>query len=268
MKTSAANDLRTLQGAWNVASLEIDGAPVGSAMLNGATIVVSGERFTTSGMGAEFGGRLELAVDRQPKALTMLFDSGPEAGNTNYGIYEITGEQWRLCLNMSGGPAPAAFKTTPGSAHALETLVRAVSTPTAPEAPIELDAAAREPVPELQGEWAMVSCLRSGEPLPAGFVQSGKRTVAGTTSILFFGNHMYMRGSLSKDSAGPTALKLEHTGGEAQGTTQLGIFDLDGDTLKTCFGSAGRERPAQFASTAAGGETYTVWKRVRDPKHR
>ena len=72
-----------------------------------------------------------------------------------------------------------------------------------------------------------------------------------------------MQGLLSSDAAGPDALKLEHTAGEAQGTTQLGIYELTGDNLKTCFGAAGRDRPTRYASTLAEGETYSTWTRAK-----
>ena len=251
------NNLSSLQGAWRITSLEIDGAPLGPAAVAGAYISLAGSRFTTTGMGAEYSGHIELSDKRKPNSLAMHFESGPEAGHVNYGIYELERDQWRICLNMTGGPAPVDFKTAPGSGHALETLVRAV-----PQPAVAIDQSTREPVAELQGEWAMVFCIRGGEAIPADFVRSGKRTIAGIESTLRFGRQVFMQGFLSKDTAGPDALKLEHTAGEAPGTTQLGIYELTGDTLKTCFSPSGRDRPAQYASTNPGGETYTVWRRL------
>ncbi len=38
-----------------------------------------------------------------PKTLAPHFETGPEAGDSNHGIYEFVGEEWRFCLNMTGG---------------------------------------------------------------------------------------------------------------------------------------------------------------------
>ena len=188
----------------------------------------------------------------------MHFESGPEAGNKNLGIYEFQAEQWRLCLNMSGGAAPGEFQTTAGGGLALQTLTRASAVPreAAPVSDVT-----REAVPELQGVWAMVECVRAGQPLPGMLVRSGKRTISGVESALHFGPQLYMQGLLSRDG-GTRFLKLEHTAGELQGGTQLGIFDLDGNTLRTCFGAPGQPRPSEFSSSATGGETLSVWKRA------
>ena len=32
---------------------------------------------------------------------------------------------------------------------------------------------------ELEGEWAMASCVRDGEPVPQGYVRFGKRVAKG-----------------------------------------------------------------------------------------
>lgn len=126
IEDAMASDLEQLQGTWNITTLEIDGAPLPSAALNGASISIQGDRFTTASMGAEYSGRLKVDGEKTPhKTLAMYFETGPEAGNTNYGIYELTGDEWRLCLAFRGGAAPAEFVTAPGRNHALETLVRA-----------------------------------------------------------------------------------------------------------------------------------------------
>jgi uncharacterized protein (TIGR03067 family) len=43
-----------------------------------------------------------------------------------------------------------------------------------------------------------------------------------------------------------------------------GIYEIDGDTLKICWGKAGGERPKAFTSTADGEEWNWVLKRVKE----
>ncbi len=104
--------LAELQGAWAVATLEIDGRtmPAGAAK-----IVVKGDRFTSSGMGATYRGTMRVNTASTPYTLDMVFTAGPEKGNVNRGIYEVGGDGWKLCLNMTGGVRPDEFATRPGS---------------------------------------------------------------------------------------------------------------------------------------------------------
>lgn len=116
------NDLENLNGHWNVTSLEVDGTAFPFA---GARFIIEGDRFTSLAMGAAYGGTVTVDAGATPKTFSLHFTEGPEAGHTNFGIYELDGDNWTICLNMTGCPAPAAFATSPGSGNALETLRRA-----------------------------------------------------------------------------------------------------------------------------------------------
>jgi uncharacterized protein (TIGR03067 family) len=43
----------------------------------------------------------------------------------------------------------------------------------------------------------------------------------------------------------------------------LGIYEIDGDTLKLCFAAPGMERPKDFTCKAGSGHTLTVWMREK-----
>ncbi|MFL5296465.1 MAG: TIGR03067 domain-containing protein [Phenylobacterium sp.] len=119
-----AEDLERLQGEWRVIGLEIDGGAIPPAMVAAARIRLNGDRFVSSGMGADYEGVLSLDPAAEPKRFTLTFQAGPEAGRANHGLYELEGDRWRFCLDMTGGPAPDGFATTPGSGRALQTLER------------------------------------------------------------------------------------------------------------------------------------------------
>ena len=236
-----ATDLDHLQGAWTIATLEVNGASLPAT----GGITITGASFTTTSMGAEYTGRVELDP---PNKITLFFETGPENGRTNRGIYECIPTGWRLCLSLTGGPAPTDFATAPGSNHALETLVRPASIPTPkPAGP---------PIAELQGEWSMVSCIRSGDPLPKTMAKSAVRRVNGITTTLHFGPQLFMEGIVSHHPAAPNAMQLTSKSGQSQ----LGIYTRTGDELQTCIAAPGRPLPPAFTTTPQGGETLTTWK--------
>lgn len=117
-------ELQRLQGEWNVIFVEVEGMTPAPSAYQGAQIVIQGDQFTTVAMGAKYGGKIELDASTEPKRFQMKFTDGPEKGNTNNGIYELDGDRWRICLTITGGPAPTDFTTSPRSGRALEILNR------------------------------------------------------------------------------------------------------------------------------------------------
>ncbi|SRR5258706_710347 len=91
----------------------------------GAKIAIQGDRFTTTGMGAQYNGAVQLDESKTPPQIDLKFESGPEKGNTNLGIYELDSDTWKLCLATRGPARPATFATKPGTGIALEVLQRA-----------------------------------------------------------------------------------------------------------------------------------------------
>ena len=258
-------EIEQLQGDWRVTSLETDGQAVPEAMLNGAGIVVTKERFTTTGMGSTYKGTIEVDAGQSPKALNLVFNTGPEKGNTNYGIYRLDGDTWTICLATRGTVRPTEFSTRPGTGVALEILKRDANGAHRP-APAAAAAKAKGagPATELEGEWTMVSGLMDGQAMPPEAVSYGRRTSRGDLTTLKFGPQTIFKARTTLNSSEtPRAIDYAHLEGMHAGKTQLGIYECDGETLKVCSSTPGQARPADFASLPGDGRTFTVWKRVK-----
>jgi uncharacterized protein (TIGR03067 family) len=259
-------ELDKLQGIWNVVALEVEGQKMGTAATTGARIVVNGNRFTTASMGATYDGVLDVDPVPNPKTFNLSFTDGPEKGNTSLGIYELDGDTWKICLTLHGNRRPTAFATKPGSGHALETLKRehgdtARSDSSASPEIQNLSALSFEPVPELQGEWSMESCTRDGHPLEKSLVACGKRITKGDETTTSFGGQVFMQAKISVDRAkDPKAIDYVHTQGPNEGKVQLGIYELNGETLKTSMSTPGQDRPVDFTTGPGDGRTVSVWR--------
>ena len=59
----------------------------------------------------------------------------------------------------------------------------------------------------------------------------------------------------------PKTIDYQMTEGFTKGKTQLGIYELDGDTFKACFAKPGAARPTDFTSKPGEGLTLSTWKR-------
>jgi len=260
-------DLDLLQGVWTVAALEVDGQAMPDEMLAGGRIVVKGDRFTSSGMGAVYEGTLELDASTAPRGIDMKFDAGPEKGNTNRGIYEIDGDAWRICLATSGSVRPRGFATTAGSGFALETLTRGEASVAArPKTRVRTKAAPAKrnvlPATEFEGEWRMVSGIMNGTPMEQSVVQWVKRATQGNQTTVYAGPQALMKFEFTRDSSkSPKTIDYLNLAGPNKGKSQQGIYKLDGDMLTVLVAAPGAARPTEFKAAPGDGGTLTVWKR-------
>ena len=254
-------DLDLLQGSWTVAALEMEGQETPAGMLANARVVVKGTRFTTVGMGDAYEGALELDTSTNPRQLNMKFDTGPEKGNTNLGIYEIAGDVWKICLATRGSVRPSSFATTPGSGFALETLVRGDVKVKAPKKAKAAPAAAGSgPATEFEGEWRLVSGVMDGKQMEESVVKWVKRVTKGNQTTVYAGPQVMLQVEFTTDaSKSPKAIDYINIAGANKGKTQHGIYEFDGDLLKFHIAAPGAPRPTRFEPGDSG--TLTVWKR-------
>ncbi len=117
---------------------------------------------------------------------------------------------------------------------------------------------------KLQGEWTMVSGSADGQPMPDMMLKQMKRVCKGDEATTTMSGQVYIQARISIDpSKNPKTIDYQMTGGFTKGQKQLGIYEVDGDTFKSCFGRPGAGRPTDFASKSGDGRTLSVWKRVK-----
>jgi uncharacterized protein (TIGR03067 family) len=62
----------------------------------------------------------------RPKSITFEFKDGPYKGHKRHGIYELAGNQLKLCYGPTEKPKPTEFKAPANSGYFLETWARQV----------------------------------------------------------------------------------------------------------------------------------------------
>jgi uncharacterized protein (TIGR03067 family) len=116
----------------------------------------------------------------------------------------------------------------------------------------------------LQGEWSMASGSADGQPMPDEMRQQMKRVCQGDETTTTMGGQVFLKAKITiGPSKKPKTIDYQMIEGFTKGKTQLGIYELDGDTFKSCFGKPGAERPADFTSKPGDGRTLSVWKREK-----
>jgi uncharacterized protein (TIGR03067 family) len=122
--------------------------------------------------------------------------------------------------------------------------------------------AARKEMSKLEGEWSMVSGEANGQSMPKDSVKSGKRVAKDGETTVTIGGQVYLKAKFSIDpTKKPRAIDYTMTEGPTKGKTHLGIYELDGDTVKFCFAAPGKDRPTDFTAKEGSERTLSVWKR-------
>ena len=123
---------------------------------------------------------------------------------------------------------------------------------------------AKKEMARLEGAWSMVSGTADGQSLPEPSVKGGKRVARDGVTTITLGGTVFFKAKFTIDPARkPKAIDYTMTEGPTKGQTHLGIYELDGDTVKFCFASPGKERPQDFTTKEGSGRTLSVWKRAR-----
>ena len=122
--------------------------------------------------------------------------------------------------------------------------------------------ATKKDLAQMQGEWSMLSGSADGQPMPDEMRSQMKRVCKGDEATITMAGQVYLKAKIIIDpTKSPKTIDYQMTAGFTKGQTQLGIYEVEGDTFKACFGKPGAERPADFTRKPGDGRTLSVWKR-------
>jgi uncharacterized protein (TIGR03067 family) len=105
--------------------------------------------------------------------------------------------------------------------------------------------------------------MRTHTQVPAAF-KTGKRIAKNGETTIEIGGRVFFKAKFRIDpTKKPKTIDYTMTEGPTKGKTQLGIYELDGDTVKFCFAAPGKERPTEFTAAEGSHRTLSVWKRKK-----
>src|SRR5262249_53795913 len=99
-------DLRTLEGEWAFASLEVDGTAMPAGAFAASRLLIDGDRFRMESPEASYEGIFTIDVEAKPPTIDIEFVEGPEAGEHSYGIYRLDADALTMCLGLVGSSRP------------------------------------------------------------------------------------------------------------------------------------------------------------------
>src|SRR5262249_5890704 len=118
----AKNDLKRVEGDLTGVAHEADGKKLTADEGKKAhgKLGVQGGQYTIYFDGKKAGaGKVKLDADKKPKQIDVVAEEGPTKGKTMLGIYELKGDDMRVCFAQPGKDRPTAFRTEKGSGQIL-----------------------------------------------------------------------------------------------------------------------------------------------------
>jgi uncharacterized protein (TIGR03067 family) len=119
-------------------------------------------------------------------------------------------------------------------------------------------------VRKFQGAWTFESSETGGKKLAIGDLKGLTLTFEGPKHTVKKGDEVIQVGTQKLDpSKSPKTIDVTMAEGPSKGAVMLGIYEIDGDTLKVCFDPQGKKRPTEFKSAPGSENFVNVHKRVK-----
>lgn len=129
------------------------------------------------------------------------------------------------------------------------------------------DPSKKTPASELQrfqGTWQVESWEESGKALATADLKKRVVFFGGNIFIFRRDGKVFQAGTAQLDpSKSPSTINLSIKEGEGKDGVMLGIYSLEGDTLKLCFDPQGQTRPTDFKPEAKAGCTLIALKKPK-----
>jgi uncharacterized protein (TIGR03067 family) len=113
---------------------------------------------------------------------------------------------------------------------------------------------------KFEGTWEVVKATGNGMPIE----QKSTLVLEGNKYTRTRPNGDTDTGTFSVDpSKKPKTIDVMPGDGKAKDKTWLGIYELDGDSLKICLAEPGKDRPDDFTSKEGSGRMSAEYKRKK-----
>jgi uncharacterized protein (TIGR03067 family) len=125
---AAKKELATLQGTWVLISAEQDGKKLPEDAVKKTKITFKNDTYVfpdASGIATSQEGIIKVDPSKTPKWMESKATNDAAKGKLSLGIYEIAGDDYKVCFAPPGKDRPKEFSSKPGSGHILQVWKRA-----------------------------------------------------------------------------------------------------------------------------------------------
>ncbi len=114
-RSARVEEVRMLAGTWIPVEAELGGQPFPEAILRVMKLTLGEGRYVVNVGEQVDKGTFEVGTGTQPHAMDITGTEGPNRGKTILAIYELSGDNLRICYELAGTERPGEFETKLGS---------------------------------------------------------------------------------------------------------------------------------------------------------
>ncbi len=119
-KKEQAGDAKQMAGVWSLVSAERDGQPAPEEFVKSLRREVKDDEYALTRDGETLGkGKFKVDSTTKPKTIDFMPTEGNAKGMTMLGIYELTGDNLKVCYAAPGKDRPKEFSAPAGSGNTL-----------------------------------------------------------------------------------------------------------------------------------------------------
>ena len=115
---------KDLDGDWEAVSMIRDGKEGKPPGENKMVVTIKGDAITFKQGDDDHKGTIKVDTSKTPKTMDLMPEDGPAKGKTLVGVYEIKGDELRVCHGEPGKDRPAELSSKEGSGLMLITFKR------------------------------------------------------------------------------------------------------------------------------------------------
>jgi uncharacterized protein (TIGR03067 family) len=115
----------------------------------------------------------------------------------------------------------------------------------------------------MAGTWRVLSIEKDGKKTTAEQLEKTRSIFnADGSAMVQREGKTIIQGNFKIDpTKKPKQSEATYTEGELKGKTVLGIYEVDGDSMKICYAFPGKDRPTEFSSKEGSGHVLIIYKR-------
>lgn len=112
-RAGADSDAEEVNGTWKPVTAELAGAQWPQEVVDSMKLIVKDGNYTVLVGEGKDEGTVKRDPDKSPKTMDITGTKGPNEGKTFLCIYELKGDDLRVCYDLSGKSRPTEFATKP-----------------------------------------------------------------------------------------------------------------------------------------------------------